>query len=123
MPSSPLYGQTHKRIRQALLAGGQWLGRPCPRCGEPMMDAAALDLDHATDELGRRTGGYVPGGLSHAACNRGANAFGWRRRKAQADAIRTPERQQEKDDLKARKERRQFRSEFDKVQEEIARGG
>lgn len=83
-----------------------------------MMDATTLDLDHKTDSLGRRVGGY--NGLCHSSCNRAANAWGHQRRSAEANAARSPERQREKDDLKARKQRREFRSEFDRVQQEIS---
>jgi hypothetical protein len=81
-----------------------------------MWPGQRLDLDHATDENGVRTGGYVPGGLSHAACNQRDNAYNWRKRKAAADAVRSPQRQVEKDARDARRQRRQFRSEFDAAQ-------
>jgi hypothetical protein len=40
-------------------------GKPCPRCGRPMLAGQALDLDHTDDRAG-----YL--GISHAGCNRRA---------------------------------------------------
>jgi hypothetical protein len=108
------YGAAHQRIRAALIGSGVWVGQPCPRCGERMMPGQKLDLDHRTDDAGRRIGGY--NGLAHSKCNRAANAWGHQRRAAEANAARSPQRQQEKDFRAARKQRREFRAEFDAAQ-------
>ncbi len=78
--SAPQYGWTHRRIREALIKNGCWIGAPCPRCFQPMWPGQRLDLDHETDQFGRRTGRYL--GLSHARCNRSVNAFGRQSREA-----------------------------------------
>lgn len=69
--AKPQYGHEHRRIRAALIAAWwTWYLQPCPRCGLLMKSAASLDLDHETDDQGRRTGRYL--GLSHSKCNRAA---------------------------------------------------
>jgi hypothetical protein len=59
------YSGPHQAIRRALLPDAY--GRPCPRCGLPMLPGQALDLDHTDDRAG-----YL--GCSHAKCNRAAGA-------------------------------------------------
>jgi hypothetical protein len=55
------YGNSHQRLRKALLP--QAYGKPCSRCGLPMLPGQALHLDH--DDYDRTK--YR--GFSHAACN------------------------------------------------------
>lgn len=57
------YGGTHQATRRAALPDAY--GRPCSRCGRPMLEGQALDLDHTDDRDGYR-------GFSHAKCNRSA---------------------------------------------------
>lgn len=59
------YGYGHERLRKALLPTAY--GKPCGRCGEPMLRGQPLDLDHTDDRAGYR-------GMAHAACNRSAGA-------------------------------------------------
>lgn len=60
------YGSAHKRLRQLTLADA--FGKPCARCGDPMLVGEVLELDHA--DSGR---GYL--GFSHRSCNRSAGAL------------------------------------------------
>jgi hypothetical protein len=54
-------------------------GRPCPRCGLPLLPGQDLDLDHTDDRAG-----YL--GFIHATCNRAAGArLGNARRRARAE--------------------------------------
>jgi hypothetical protein len=55
------YGNSHQKLRKALLP--QAYGKPCSRCGLPMLPGQALHLDH--DDFDRTE--YR--GFSHAACN------------------------------------------------------
>jgi hypothetical protein len=59
------YSGPHQAIRRALLPDAY--GRPCPRCGRPMLPGQPLDLDHTDDRAG-----YL--GMSHSTCNRQAGA-------------------------------------------------
>jgi hypothetical protein len=71
------YGGRHQATRRALLPDAY--GRPCPRCGLPMLPGQALDLDHTDDRVG-----YL--GCSHAKCNRAAGArLGNARRRQQRE--------------------------------------
>jgi hypothetical protein len=54
------YGNSHQKLRKALLP--QAYGKPCYRCGQPMLASQALHLDHTDDRTGY-------GGFSHAKCN------------------------------------------------------
>jgi hypothetical protein len=69
------YGHAHERLRKAVLVSGPWAGRLCPRCGKPTFPGQRLDMDHLTDEAGRRVRDnvYVPGYLSAVpnACRSG----------------------------------------------------
>jgi hypothetical protein len=56
-----VYGRRNEATRRAWLA--EAYGRPCCLCGELMLPAQDLDLDHAPGGSGYR-------GLAHAACNR-----------------------------------------------------
>jgi len=47
-------------------------GRPCPRCGQPMLPGQKLDLGHTIDRA--RGGGNSPRRWEHAHCNRKAGA-------------------------------------------------
>lgn len=60
------YGAVHKRIRAVLLPLSY--GKPCPRCGEPMLPGQQLDLGHNDDRSGYN-------GMEHASCNRRAGAI------------------------------------------------
>lgn len=57
------YGRRHHELRLRMLPLA--IGRPCSRCGEPMLEGQPLDLDHTDDREGYR-------GFSHASCNRRA---------------------------------------------------
>jgi hypothetical protein len=60
------YDQGHVRTREALLPGAY--GRPCPRCGLPMLVGQALDLGHSVDlRVDPRARGDR---IEHASCNR-----------------------------------------------------
>src|SRR4051794_38428244 len=59
------YGAEHRRARRAWLPYA-W-GKPCARCGRPMLASQRLHLDHADDGLS-----YI--GFSHAKCNTSAGA-------------------------------------------------
>jgi len=59
------YGYDHQRLRAALLPDAY--GKPCPRCGTPMLPGQTLDLDHTDDRSGYH-------GMAHASCNRAAGA-------------------------------------------------
>jgi hypothetical protein len=73
------YSGPHQAIRRALLPDAY--GRPCPRCGLPMVPGQALDLDHRDDRAG-----YL--GMSHSRCNRRAGGrLGNERRRAQRERM------------------------------------
>lgn len=59
------YGHEHQRIRRALLPTAY--GKPCTRCGKPMLPGQPLDLDHTDDRSGYQ-------GFAHRSCNRSAGA-------------------------------------------------
>ena len=68
------YGADHQRLRK------QWAARlaagatpPCPRCGRPVTQGMAWDLDHTDDRRGYH-------GPAHARCNRAAGGRRARRR-------------------------------------------
>jgi hypothetical protein len=60
------YGARHQELRRRLLPTA--IGRPCSRCGQPMLAGQALDLDHTDDRRGYR-------GFAHAECNRRAAGY------------------------------------------------
>lgn len=72
---SARYGPEHRALRRALLKDAY--GRPCARCGRPMLPGERLDLDHADDAPGWN-------GLAHARCNRRAGAVKTNRARAAA---------------------------------------
>lgn len=117
--AAPWYGQEHRRIRAALLASGTWVGAPCPRCHEPMWPGDRLDLDHETDDRGRRTGRY--NGLSHRSCNRRVNAWG-RQGRASAGTPEATAAHAHREGLRMRREARQARQKLEEA-EEFRRGG
>lgn len=59
------YGSAHQTLRANLLP--QAYGKPCTRCGKPMLKGQALHLDHNDTRTG-----YL--GFAHATCNRKAGA-------------------------------------------------
>ena len=63
------YDARHDATRARLLPLA--LGKPCPRCGEPMLAGQALDLGHSVplrlDPTSRADR------IEHADCNRGSN--------------------------------------------------
>lgn len=63
MSAPGAYGGPHQAIRRALLPYAY--GRPCPRCGFPMLPGQKLDLGHTDDRAGYQ-------GIEHATCNRRA---------------------------------------------------
>jgi hypothetical protein len=108
----PAYSGDHERARRAAVVLFR-IGDRCPRCGEPMWGPVAmLDMDHETDELGRKTGRYL--GLSHRRCNRRANPWNMLGRGVTGATAR------ERDARQARKELREGRAAFDAVQKAIA---
>ena len=71
------YAGAHKSIRRALAPAAY--GRPCPRCGLPMLPGQPLDLGHTDDRAGYQ-------GMEHARCNRSAGAkLGNERRRARRE--------------------------------------
>ena len=77
MSTPGAYSGRHQATRRALLPDAY--GRPCPRCGLPLLPGQDLDLDHTDDRAG-----YL--GFSHAKCNRAAGARkGNALRRARAD--------------------------------------
>lgn len=40
------YGRQHKQVRTDLIP--QWIGRPCPDCGDLMTDPTQMVADHST---------------------------------------------------------------------------
>lgn len=59
------YGWHHQQTRKQLLPYAY--GKPCVRCGKPMMQGQQLELDHTDDRAG-----YL--GMAHMRCNRAAGA-------------------------------------------------
>jgi hypothetical protein len=55
------WGSKHQRLRAALLPSAY--GKPCSRCGQPMLPGQALHLDHDDYDRTRYRG------FSHQACN------------------------------------------------------
>jgi hypothetical protein len=75
------YAGPHQAIRRALLPDAY--GRPCPRCGFPMLPGQALDLGHTDDRA-------TYSGIEHARCNRQAGArLGNARRRARREEMIT----------------------------------
>jgi hypothetical protein len=75
------YAGPHQAIRRALLPDAY--GRPCPRCGFPMLPGQALDLGHTDDRA-------AYSGIEHARCNRQAGArLGNARRRARREEMIT----------------------------------
>jgi hypothetical protein len=76
------YGAQHQTMRRRLLPLAY--GRPCPRCGQPILPGQALDLDHAKDRTSYN-------GIAHASCNRGKrNDAGQKGRGEGGDREREP---------------------------------
>ncbi len=59
------YGAAHQRARRELLPYA-W-GKPCTRCGQPLVRGDLVDLDHSEDRTH-----YL--GFAHRTCNRSAGA-------------------------------------------------
>jgi hypothetical protein len=55
------YGYAYQKLRKQLLP--QAYGKPCARCGQPVLKGQALHLDHADWDRTKLLG------FSHAACN------------------------------------------------------
>jgi hypothetical protein len=73
------YRGPHQAIRRALLPYAY--GRPCPRCGLPMLPGQALDLGHTADRAAYQ-------GMEHARCDRRAGALlGNARRRANREGM------------------------------------
>ncbi len=64
--TKPKYAGKHRRLSELLRS--QAYGRPCVRCGLPMLPGQKLDLDHDDDNAARYRG------VAHAHCNRSAGA-------------------------------------------------
>jgi len=62
------YDNQHVRTREALLPGAY--GRPCPRCGKPMLHGQALDLGHPDDAPLRVDPTSRANRIEHSSCNR-----------------------------------------------------
>lgn len=60
------YGYQHRKLRAVLVKDA--IGKPCVRCGMPMLQGQPLDLDHTDDRSGYR-------GMAHMSCNRRAGAI------------------------------------------------
>lgn len=79
MSTPGAYAGPHQAIRRALLPDAY--GRPCPRCGLPMLPGQDLDLGHTDDRAAYQ-------GIEHARCNRQAGArLGNARRRARRERI------------------------------------
>ncbi len=111
----PQYSAHHDSVRR-LYVERFVVGQPCAIGGEPLMcHPSLLDLAHATDEHGNRTGGYL--GLACRKHNRGANAWGKLKRTPEGE-----EPQYVKDERAAAEKRHiaTVRGEYDRVQARIA---
>lgn len=64
------YGFEHQQRRAELLPLAY--GKPCPRCGMPMLRGEQLDLGHSTDVA--LNPHAVGDRIEHEACNRRAGA-------------------------------------------------
>jgi hypothetical protein len=71
------YGPQHRQLRAATV--GQAYGKPCARCGLPMLAGQPVQLDHAD---GGGPNKYV--GYSHRSCNARAGAVNGNRARAAA---------------------------------------
>jgi hypothetical protein len=60
------YGYRHQRARASWEKRGV-VGRPCAKCGRPILDGQPWDLGHSDD-------GMTYTGPEHAACNRSDGA-------------------------------------------------
>lgn len=79
MSAPGAYSGPHQAIRRALLPYAY--GRPCPRCGQPMLPGQKLDLGHTDDRAGYS-------GIEHSRCNRQAGArLGNERRRARRERM------------------------------------
>lgn len=79
MSRAARYGSAHQALRRVLLPYAY--GKPCVRCGRPMLPGQPLDLDHTDD-------GAAYQGFAHASCNRAAGArSGNARRRARREGI------------------------------------
>lgn len=59
------YGYAHRKMRELLLPSA-W-GKPCTRCGQPLVRGQLVDLDHSDDRTR-----YL--GFAHRTCNQSAGA-------------------------------------------------
>src|SRR4051794_29556780 len=64
--TKPKYAGQHRRLSELLRS--QAYGRPCVRCGLPMLPGQPLDLDHDDDNPAHYRG------VAHSHCNRSAGA-------------------------------------------------
>lgn len=60
------YGWQHQKVRERLLR--EQIGFPCPLCGDLMVQASDLDLDHSDPSAKLR--GEPGDRLAHRWCNR-----------------------------------------------------
>jgi hypothetical protein len=69
-------GSDHQKTKARLLAKAY--GKPCPRCGEPMLKGQDLDLGHSVDLVDdpRSKGDRI----EHTHCNRSAGAIDQQKR-------------------------------------------
>lgn len=74
MPSARArgYDARHQAIRAMLLPLAY--GKPCPRCGEPMLRGQDLDLGHPPDAPRVTHPGSRGQRIEHARCNRSAGS-------------------------------------------------
>jgi hypothetical protein len=84
------YGNSHQKLRKALLP--QAYGKPCYRCGQPMLPGQELHLDHDDHDDHDRT---KYRGFSHKSCNlkaaaRKARAIQLKRRLVPVTALSKP---------------------------------
>jgi hypothetical protein len=84
-----------------------------------MWPGKKLDLDHRTDDQGRRVGGY--NGLAHRSCNRSVNAWG-RQGPASAGSAEAKAAHARREGLRMRREARQARQKLEETGE-LHRGG
>lgn len=80
-------GHGHQRLREQLLPGAY--GKPCPKCGEPMLPGQELDLGHAQDRAVYGAHNQGARQMEHARCNRqSGQALGSALRRARRSSSR-----------------------------------
>lgn len=71
MPSKA-YGRAHQLKRALMLPDA--VGKPCRRCGKPMLPGQALDAGHPEGRALAQDPSSRADAMEHASCNRAAGA-------------------------------------------------